>query len=304
MQQQKWLFYGQLKQHTIQVLHEISSSEVKIFLNNLCLYHQKIKPQKNKSFSFFVDEELCIVDIVFDNQQYSYNFTSPEYSTSKLSKQKKQNEKKIAAAFALVSILFFGIFLYFVFNFINANKSNISYKKGGLSTIATIIYSQTKLAKTYNSGNKKIQINADTHYSFSVNNNLYYGGINTNNLAGSFSINPNDEFMVFFDPNNPNKHQLMLNMPSNSQINKFKQAARSTCVLQNLNNFNYDTLAVAQYCTCLSYYAYENYGIDGLQNMNAEGLTPLQNKNYNSLTYKAFLKQKTMNEADSICRKK
>jgi len=93
MGQFTWKYVDSQQPQTVTLYHGDKTGHVLITLNSKVLVID-FKVKEAKSYSFFIDEELCEVNIKKDNDSFSYTFEIDKNVQTPLNERRKKREKK------------------------------------------------------------------------------------------------------------------------------------------------------------------------------------------------------------------
>ncbi len=268
MHQERWIYYGIQRSHIVELFHFEHSGLVVIKLNGNTFYSQEHEVATGEeSISFFVDSELCKVDIVKKDNAFSYNFISSDYTTSQIGKRKqlfdRLKEWGIGTAMILMLVGILSIPIIYLWQRENG------IKKGGILANATILYVGKHKAATYEWQGQTYKLVGNTHYRFLVNGEWYYGAmenkaerINTFTNQHGFPITKGASFKVVFNDRKPSSNYLLFERPTNKQIENYQLLARGSCFaiigVEEVSSIHVD------YCDCVIGELYRKYGLNGL----------------------------------------
>lgn len=269
MHQERWIYYGVQRSHIVELFHFEHSGLVVIKLNGNTFYSQEhpLLATGEETISFFVDSELCRVNIVKEEQEYAYQFVSSDYTTSQIGKRKqlidRLKEWGIGSAMLLMLLAILSIPLVYLWQRENG------LKKGGVMANAKILYVGKHKKATYELHGTSYQLAGNTHYRFLLNGEWYYGAmeqkgerINTFTNIHGFPITKGASFKVLFNDRKPSNNYILFDRPTNKQIENYQLLARGSC-FQLIKVEEVEPVHV-MYCDCIINELYEKYGLYGL----------------------------------------
>lgn len=272
MHQEKWVYRVGLKEHLIQLGHDLDSGKVVILLNGEPLFVDEFVNGKPKKFSIFIDHELCEVDIERTEKEYVYKFTPCHYSTSITGKFRKKrdyfaNLQLSTGIFIVFFIILIPLTVFAVRQYVHQYTTPLS--SGGITTTAYITDVGTFATKTYKSAGKSYPLEGNVRYKFKVHDTWYFGDTHLRaNAEGKFithegmPIHQNYEFAVLYAPDNPLANKILFDQPTRTQLDYFLLDARSHCV-QAAPALIFEENKV-RYCDCYNAKLIEQYGWEGL----------------------------------------
>jgi len=299
MHQERWLYNGVVKQHYIQLNHFFSDEMVTIRLNGELLYHELHSlNQENKSYHFFIDNELCEINVARDGNDFVYHFTSHNYSTSKTGKARKfrdyAEEWGVGAGIAAVFLFILCPLTYYLLNYYQSSQN---LDLGGMMTTAIITKIGVEEAEKHTTRGTIYKLTDNVRYKFEVNGLYYYGDIDLKPTKTGGFVTPNGlplqeggEFEVLFSGLNPTKNRILFEKPTSIQTAKYKELADENCLHNPPNDV--DTTYYSQFCECMNYHVYLHYGLEGLANVFAKNMPRHHHIPYNRQTF-----EKMQNEA-------
>ncbi len=298
MHKEKWIYYGHLKQHLVQLAHQVRTGKIIIILNKVVLFEDFITAEEpEKVFNFFVDDELCVVSVTKTaDKKFAYKFDAPEFSTSTIGQRRKLMDRlqKFSAVFAISLFLLVGV-LPVAYYFYNKHKQEHTIDLGGLSSSA-IVSRISKNKNSYTIDGQKISANAWAFYSFKLKNNWFHGKAPLELIAGkTFSkethlpIAVQDEFEVLYASASPSVSQLQFNKPVPKQVKKYILLIREECLKNENAPAISDSTQRMIYCDCKSVHFKEEYELEGLARLYHQNTLPSGNATYNQDTYQTFM---------------
>ncbi len=177
---------------------------------------------KTKSYSFFIDEELCEVSVERKNNRFYYNFKIDNTVDTPLNRKRRKTERKhFFQALGFFGSLLFLIALLFVFLW-RKEPQSLSDKaqlldRVGLETTGVIFPvsgNQNKWKYSFVTGDSKV-IHSEVE--------LPLASSKREELALGMPLKRGDEFQVLYDPNNPSQNLMQLNQPSGLQKERYRK---------------------------------------------------------------------------------
>lgn len=309
MHQESWIYRGKVRKHLVQLLHDFSKGTLLLTLDGFQLSEEQLKAEEDaKKLRFFIDGELFEIDVIRKGKKFLYKFTPHVYSTSKVGKKRKKAAKweliSVNTGIAIVSIGLLIAALYFSFYHQNAAPA---LSLGGITTTATIeeINAKQKHVLKQESGKTKI-LNGNIRYKFKVSDEVYYGDtylykkIDHYYLAQTgLPIQTGDEFMVLYDPNNPNVNKILFDRPSPQKLEQYQLTAREACLRNVPSNIPSDK--DLSYCECLRAYLFQQYDLEALAHIIHQATRKTRFEDFNEETYPKFMSQERQEEIVQTC---
>ena len=268
-----WTYLGDPgKKHHVGLMHGAESGHLLVYCDaNIVLIDFKVL--EDKTYTFFIDEQLCEISIELKNGQFYYGFEINKKADTPRNRQRKRIEKRhLKQSLLLLAgiVLLVSIFTYFM-----TRENNTS----------TDDYYQSILQNNGEEGKAKIvKVSpSEITYFYMVNGLSYSAETKSEDqsvvvLENGMPLEEGDEFILTYVPNNPNLNKIDYNRPTKKQVNRYKKRAIS----QHLNlNPQTDSLRTA----CLIDIALELNGIKGLADIYFQHAKPAENSRNNKNTY-------------------
>lgn len=303
MHQESWNYNGRLKKHHILLNHYHNSQDVSIRLNGVVLFHESLSSEETKkSFQFFIDSELCEINITKENNTYQYQFTSHPYSTSQLGRQRKfkaqLQEWGIATGMIAVCLMIFVPAIYYFFVQL-PNRQNLDL--GGMITAGVV----TKIDPI--STSKTLVKNANAYYKFLVNDDWFQGKTTIKRSKSGKYITENGlplaagcEFEVLFSGINPEKSRMLFKKPTDQQASKYCEIASEPCLYNPPPEIDSDLHS--DYCKCISKGVYYRFGLDGIAHILSQNEPHSRLNKYNQKTFERLTQKNTYKEIIVFCK--
>lgn len=271
MNRRKWIYISHKgEQHKVSVLHSPKLGHLLILVNSkMALADKKVFGQD--SYTFFIDDELCIIDVLTVEGKFQYDFRFNLTAETELNKTRKKNSKKnvlyslstFGGLFTIVGTL---IVVITIFQDTQKWKSVRDY---GVVSVANveIIELQNKFSIFY-------------YYRDSLQ---YIGGtIGTYKdanpiLKNGFPIQNDDAFLVTYSNKIKTNNKIHLDYPTPKTVQRYRQLAATT-YLKNHTDVS------TNYCDCVLDIAYEM--------KNWQGLALVYNEKTSSETHERFNQKK------------
>jgi len=289
LNKKRWVYVGENgRRIRVGMLHNTAKGQFMIYSGKKIILVE-FKVFDTRSFSFFLEEELCKINIIKTNQGFEYSFgidTEVETPLNEERKAIRKSDRKksilaIAGVLTLVALLIGGSFMLHR-HFLEQERIKNGAFSAGIVHLTPTTYSYSL---SYSFGTKH------RTYSRQIE---YYRTPNPKSSNG-FPLYDSDEFYVQYARTNPSNNVILFNRPTEKQVKVYKQRS-----LQNHMNYNpkQDTL----YCACLLDAAYDLKGLSGYAYFYYQHLPPSKNSKYNLKTYNEFIISKEFEEKAGDCR--
>lgn len=262
-------------QHQVGLMHGAKTGHLLVYCNTrIVLIDFKVK--KDKTYSFFIDEQLCEIDIEQHGADYRYAFRINKEADTPRNNLRRKIEKRDM----LLSILTIGgvvltaiLFLWLVRSF-NATNHELSLSErlrmSGEVTRARVLFNNSNQAD-------------DISYFFFANGKSYiasaqFTGYSPVKLVNGMTLQEGDEFLVKYLPDDPEQHKIDFSQPSEEQIGRYKERA---ALIQS----RYHPYLSDYQVKCFVNSAYELQGISALADIYAQQVSPEQQSKHNSSTF-------------------
>ncbi len=241
------------------------------------------------SYSFFIDDELCIVDILIIDNRYQYSFRVDTTAKTALNQIRKEKQKKnLLYSLTTFSGLFTAVAIAMLLIFMQQdNRLWRSIVDNAVLSVATIkiIESQENrfhVFYIYRDSIRQVQGFVDA-----------YDNPNPT-LDNGFPIQNNDGFLVTYSRKVKTNSKLHLNHPTNKTIQRYRQLA-STKYFEN------NPKAMPDYCNCIVDIAYATKGWEGYALIYNATTTPSDHERFNTETYQNWLNSKAFLDKEVNC---
>ncbi len=270
-----WTYLADMgKKHHIGLMHGAESGHLLVYCDaNIILIDFKVLD--DKTYTFFIDEQLCEISIELMNGQFYYGFEINKTADTPRNRQRKKIETKHlkqSLLFVAGIIILVSTFTYFIV-------------RKDYPTTSVADYHQNILQKNGQEGKAqimKVEPNEIT-YLYIVDGQSYSAETKSTDksivvLENGMPMEEGDEFIITYAPNNPNLNKIDYNRPTPGQVKKYRERA----IDQHLNlNPSLDALHIA----CLVDIAFETKGIKGFADIYFQQANPDENPRNNKQTY-------------------
>ena len=265
------------KKHHVGLMHGAESGHLLVYCDsNIILIDFKVL--EDKTYTFFIDEQLCEITIEEKNGQFYYGFEINKKADTPRNRLRKRIEKRHLKQ----SLLFLGgiMILVFAFSYFLIRMNNGSIEDTYNSLLSDNgIEGKAKILKVSPS---------EVTYFYVANGQSYSDETkSTDNsivvLENGMPLEEGDEFVITYVPSNPNLNKIDYSRPTSFQLAQYQKRA----IDQHLHlNPNLDSLHTA----CLVNIAYELSGIKGLADIYFQQTKPADNPRNNKNTYSRLIR--------------
>ena len=283
---------SQSNQHSVGLMHGPESGHLLVYCNTKIVLID-FKVLKDAQYSFFINDELCELSIERRGQQFLYGFEINKKADTPLNRARRKKNKKdlikslafMGGLFLLVSIFIMGLFSWNEYQMQSSINEKIIFS--GHETKAKVLLASESDGE-------------ELSYFFTVNGKAYTDRISPKSgddhiLDNGMPLETGDEFVVKYLPYNPRLNTIYYERPTAVQLRLYKE--RATRKYMELN-----PETDPDYCACLTEVAYETEGINGIANFYFQDVSPQENANHNSNTFKKLTRsEQFMREVDRVC---
>lgn len=276
------------KKHHVGLMHGAESGHLLIYCDAKIILID-FKVLDDKTYTFFIDDQLCEIAIERINGQFYYGFEINKKADTPRNRMRRKIEKRHlrqSLLFLAGAILIISAFTYFMVS------------RDGRSTPQDYQYSI--LQNNGREGKAKIMkvSSSEITYFYVVNGQSYSAETRSSDpsiivLENGMPMEEGDEFIITYAPNNPNLNKIDYNRPTPAQVERYRQRAIS----QHLSSHpETDSLRAV----CIVDLAFEAKGISGLADIYFQKASPDDNPRNNKNTYGRLVRdipfQNKMNE--------
>ncbi len=291
MNVRNWRYIGSTKHAIVSVKHSPVSGNLLVSCGQeIVLIDYDVF--EDKSYYFFIDEELCSIYLEKENGKFTYTFDIDEKAETPLNTARKKKNKsdilKSVAAISGVLLLFVGFLLFGRWNAFRVEAKQIANL--GIHDEARIV-----------SVSKKSKSKYEIHYAFNEDTRLQMDATTVKvqerqKPLTSFGlpVKVGDVFDIRFVPEKPEYNLINFDKPNSETINYYKTQLSTKYIAKHPD---FDYLQVGCILDLL-------YSIDGLK---AYGLfyhqdeSPSVNPNFNQVTYHNLTQQSEFLAEEGIC---
>ncbi len=268
------------KRYHVGIMHGAESGHLLVYCNsNIILIDFEVL--EDKSYSFFIDEQLCEISIERKGKDFLYGFEIDRKADTPLNRQRKRIEKKQL----IQSILLLMGFILLVGGFVvGLKKWNHMKDKAALADELAARGLETKaqvLVAPQKQGDYLTYIFLVDGKSYTMEQAVENSGPIVTKTG--MPIEKGDEFVVRYIPYNPKLHAIDYSRPTNEQIVTYQQRAVSK---QLKHNPEQDST----FALCLAKVAFDLKGVEGYADLYFQNVNPTDNPQHNELTYKRLIR--------------
>lgn len=291
MHKRDWIFYGHLHRHLVTLFHFEQTGRVMLYLNRRLLLEEMLPmPQSSHTYQFFIDDELCELELGYAPKiGFSYDFRSPNYSTSRYGRWQRWKDRLENLKIVGVLALFLLISLPVVYYFWQQNRSEKDFKVG-MMTEGTVIGVEPTFEKkgTAATGMALYSFVSDTKGYAGKQALVYDSKTKKFRTPDGLPIRGGEQFMVLFQPANPIHNRIDFRRPTAQQIQAYQTDVRAAC----MRHFSkLESSQAMMYCDCLSRFLVEQYGIEAIVRLYQSATPKTEHAQYNTDTFEAWLKE-------------
>ena len=290
MSQFNWTYLAPSgKKHHVGLFHGDHTGHVMIYCNSKVVLVD-FKVRETKSYSIFIEEELCEIGIERQKDRFVYGFDINKEVDTPLNRVRKATDKKHlkqgVGFLAVLGVLVF-IAVMFLGNFGDGpGKPNLAalLAASGKETNAKVFLSDPDKA-TYNFvANGKVY-SEKTAYEIGIDIILENG----------MPLEDGDEFLVKYSSQKPEFHKIHFNRPTAKQISIYKNRAT-----EKYKDLHPDEKM--EYCNCLTDIAYELDGINGYAKFYLQDKSHDEDRRYNENSFHRLVRSVPFQkEAEKRC---
>jgi len=256
------------KKHHVGLFHGDRTGHVMIYCNSKVVLVD-FKVRETKSYSIFIEEELCEIGIERQKDRFVYGFDINKEADTPLNRVRKATDKKhlkqgIGFLAVLCALVFIAVFAL--------GKLGNDSGKPNLATLLAASGKETN-AKVFLSDSDKATYNFVANGKVYSKKTAYELGIDII-LENGMPLEDGDEFLVKYSSQKPELHQIHFNRPTANQINIYE--TRATEKYQKLHPNE-----SIEYCDCLTDVAYDLDGINGYAKFYQQDKSSTEDLRYN-----------------------
>ncbi len=293
MAQFSWVYVGDSGKHyKVGLFHGDRTGHLLIHCNSkIMLYDFNVR--EPKSYSFFLEEELCEIELEQRENRFYYSFNINKDVDTPRNRVRKAKEKRHWQQ----SAIFFGAMVVCValavFLFLRYDQQQDEVKRAQLIGDGN----RTELARIEQVEKEEQAINISYSYRAGgrVQRNTTTLPLTPNQtLEHGMPLEKGDEFLVVYNDQNPEIGRIDFNQPSQSQLDLyFRKAITKHAILHS-------ELRPRQ-VACLAKAAYSIKGIGGLADFYFQEASIAENPDHNELSYKRLVRDLPFQDLAKEC---
>jgi hypothetical protein len=280
MNQFNWTYLGENgKNHNIGMYHGAKSGHLLVYCNNKIILID-FSVLRSATYSFFIEEQLCELEIEQREDQFFYGFHLNKTADTPLNRIRKKMEKKhfyqsvgfLAAVCIAVLVALTGV-----------HKVKEQQQQIGLATLLQEFGTETKAKILLASENKDHSVS----YFFVVNGKSYTiksekAKEEVQLYQHGMPLEKGDEFVIRYLPENPNTCSIDYSRPTDEQIETYLLRAARKHAANNPST-------TVDESRCLSRVAYDLRGMAGLADLYHQSATVSENPKHNSESFQRLV---------------
>ena len=264
--------------HNVGIFHGDKTGHVLVYVNSkVTLIDFKVK--ESKSYSIFIEEELCEINIEKKRIGYAYSFDiNREADTPANLQRREQNKKHLRQGLGFVAGLLLCVAVaMFAFSYFDPDYQ---YERD-MAAIAMAKKSEKETSAKIFVENQK-----EATYNFIANGKVYSSKTHLKKenivLENGMPLEDGDEFIIQYSSKNPDKNEINFDRPTEDQIKKYKDRA----FRKYLTYHPWDSEEKAKHIIEV---AWELEQINGLAKIYLQDVSKQENAKFNSATYKQMV---------------
>lgn len=269
MKHYSWTYVGDAGYSAkVGVLHSTTTGHLIIYINSKISVID-FKVRDTKTYSIFINDELCEIKLERKGDKMTYNFEINKDADTPRNRARRMVERKHWRQ----TMLFFGMVAICVTGLFFALKS---FKKKSIQANRPTLLTNSlqTIAKVNIDGSSEVPT---ISYYFIAENNSYSGNPPIL-LSTGMPLEQGDEFMVEYAPNNPEVNKIRFDKPTEKQVEIYQKRVFDLHQIANPNQ-------TASLIKCQIEVAFELKGLAGLADFYFQNTEPAENKNHNRNTY-------------------
>lgn len=233
--------------------HGLESGNLALFCNGKLLLVE-YDVFDDRSVSFFIDEELCRIEIQKVKGQFQYRFVIDEKVDTPLNRVREEARKtdRRKSLLLIGSLAVFFLALILGQYFYNQSRILADIRENGRVTVVQVHY---------------VQVNGhwEGRFTYPFRGAIYDGSVEASEVDQAGEHQP-EEFLLRYSKRRPERHHLLLNQPSLTQLRRDRQGLLENCI-QQLGSSR-------KPCDCLLQESYQQEGPTAWKSLKAQQLEP------------------------------
>lgn len=241
-----------------------------------------------KSYSFFIEEELCEIEVERKEDRFAYGFKINRDVDTPLNRQRKAQEKADYRKGYWLAAAFFGIILIGSLIFAYAYRQ----KKQRLAEALTMASRPVAVQVVQQ---RQDSVDLRFQLDFQGAKRDYVRSLPIEAIGTPFPLETGDEFNLRFSLHKPSIHQLDFESITYAQLGRYRD--RTIAIHQRLHpELTQDQIA------CQVDIAFQLYGIEGLANFYFQDQSAQNSAPYNERTFQKLIRDLPYLEKAEACR--
>jgi len=276
-----WTYLGDNgKNHKVGMYHGAESGHLMVYCNNKVILVD-FSVLKSSTYSFFIEEQLCELEIELRKGEFRYGFHLNKTADTPLNRIRKKKEKK----YLYQSLGFLaGITLLVLTTFFTLNNWQNSKQTVAMTTLLQEFGQEAEAKILIASENEDHSVS----YYFIVNGKGYTakskkGKENVQLYQHGMPIEKGDEFVIRYLPENPNTCTIDYNRPTSSQVETYLKRAAKKYASKNPSVTNDES-------KCLTQIAYDLKGVSGLADFYYQDVAVAENPKHNMESFQRLVR--------------
>ncbi len=273
-----WTYLAdQGKKHHVGLMHGAESGHLLVYCDaKIILIDFEIL--EDKTYSFFIDEQLCEISIERINGQFYYSFEINKTADTPRNNMRKKIERRhfMQALMLIGGILLLTIaFSTLMIKWKDSNNGMLNahdFFRNGAEGKAKILQVS----------------DSEVKYFYIVNGQSYSAETGFDDmpvvvLETGMPLEEGDEFVVKYMSNNPRLNKIDYNQPTEAQVEKYRERAIQ-------KHLEYNPQRDSLFSVCIVDIAFRFKGIQGLADIFFQTTPESENPHNNSNTYKRLIR--------------
>lgn len=275
------------RQYNVGLFHGDKTGHLLVYLNAKVIIID-FQVLETKSYSFFIEEELCEIEVERQAERFAYGFKINQEVDTPLNRERKKTEKANYRKGYWLAGAFFALMLIGSLIFIFAYRK----QKRELRERYSMLVKPVTLNSVQSAGDT---ITLAYQLEFQGQKKDFKRSIHQQEINTPFPLEPGDEFNLQFDRFEPTTNQLNFAEPTYTQLRRYRwRTVEKHLVL-------HPELTRDQ-GECLVNIAYELKGLEGLADFYFQSQSPDDSPLHNRTTYQKLIRDiPFLNQAEA-CR--
>lgn len=288
MAQFNWTYLADTgRQYNVGLFHGDKTGHLLVYLNAKVIIID-FQVLETKSYSFFIEEELCEIEVERQAERFAYGFKINQEVDTPLNRERKKTEKANYRKGYWLAGAFFALMLIGSLIFIFAYRK----QKRELRERFSMLVKPVTLNSVQSAGDT---ITLAYQLEFQGQKKDFNRSIHQQEINTPFPLEPGDEFNLQFDRFEPTINQLNFVEPTYTQLRRY----RKRTVEKHLALHPELTRDQGE---CLVNIAYELKGLEGLADFYFQNQPQDDSPLHNSITYQKLIRDIPFLDQAEACR--